>query len=50
METVLGGNLVLMTNMKVVGRALYGLRLVPKSVTLNDPQRCNGHLSSPLGA
>jgi len=35
----IGGKLVLITNRK----SYIGFRLVPKSVTLNDLERCNGH-------
>ena len=35
-----GGNVVLITNRK----SHMGFRLVPKSVTLNDLERYNGHI------
>jgi len=36
----IGGKLVLITNRK----SYVDFRLVPKSVTLNDLERCNGHI------
>ena len=38
----IGGKLVLITNMK----SYMGFPLVPKSVTLNDPEWHNGHYSA----
>jgi len=36
---MIGSKLVLITDLK----SYIGIRLVPKSVTLNDLERCNGH-------